>query len=489
MTIKLNNFHDILNENYILLMTSNSLEKDAVNNIFKPKYKVDLNLANKGCYIGLIDRIIVVHLSGTSGVTSADSISRIVIEFISNRDIPQPKAVLLAGFCWGNPNKTITGKTVISNTIYSLNSSIVKGSGQHFKEKIFHSKLANEYLVSDCLNGPLASLERLISSNEFRDEIISQFPTILGGEMEGFGFIPTLDSKRIPWLIIKTISDFADNQFNRDLQEYSAKNVANYIPHLVKEISLELELDNSNDRLDHLKNILIGNSINILRNEFEEDILNDFLNDTIGPVVESKLQEYFYALDTSGDSTFVRYFCDVILEIAQNSFKHGGSREFKISFHSKTIILQDEGTEFDYSQIKGSRGGATAWKKIKENFIDKQFVRYSHTKSNIYKFHLEGVKDFLINLREKCSVRIKPGTIGANQSRYQILEYDESCTSVYIKDKNNRMSSRRHYIIEEIKKLLLKDLTVYLSVIDEIDAKEYQEALIDFGEKLFIIYD
>ena len=489
MKIKLDNFLDILDDNYFLLVTSNSKEKDAVNKILNPKNKVDLNLNSKGCYIGLIRNKIVVHLSGTSGVTSGDSISRIVIEFISNREFPQPKAVLMAGFCWGNPNKTESGQTIISNTIYSLNSSVVKGSKQQFKEKIFQSKLANEYIVSDCVNGSMVSLETLIAGNEFRDDIISQYPTILGGEMEGFGYIPTLNSKGISWLIIKTVSDFADNQFSRDVQEDSAKSVANYIPDLINEISIELEMDNSNDRLEHLKNILKGNTINIKRTEFTEESLNDFLNDIIGPVVESKLQEYFYALDKSGDRIFVRYFCDVILEIAQNSFKHGISNEFEISFHSKAIILKDDGTDFDISQIKGLRGGATAWKKIKENFIDKEFVRYSNTKPNIYKFHLENVKDFLKNLREKCSVKIRPETVGAIQSRYQILEYDESCTSVYLRDKHNRMSSRRHTIIDQVRKLVEKDIKVYLSVHNEFEAKEYKDALVDYGEKLVILYD
>lgn len=489
MKIKLENFQDILEENYFLLVTSNSIEKDAVNRILNPKNKVDLKLQSKGCYIGLIDKSIVVHLSGTSGVASADSISRIVIEFISNGDIPVPKAVLMAGFCWGNPNNTKPGQTIISNTIYSLNSSVVKGEGRQFKEKIFQSKLANDYLAAECLNGSMASLETLIAGNDFRDEIISQYPTILGGEMEGFGYIPTLISNDVPWLIVKTISDLADSQFNRDAQEDSAESVANYIPHLIKEVSIELEMDDSNDSLEHLKNILKGNTIHIKRTEFTEESLNDFLNDIIGPVVESKLQGYFYALDKSGDSTFVRYFCDVILEIAQNSFKHGESKEFEISFHSKAIILQDDGTDFDFSQIEGLRGGATAWKKIKENFIDKAFVCFSHTKPNIYKFHLENVKDFLSNLREKCSVRIRPGTVGAIQSRYQILEYDESCTSVYLEDKHNRMSSRRHSIIEQVRKLLEKDITVYLSVHNEFEAKEYQDALVDFGEKLIVLYD
>lgn len=489
MKIKLDSFNDALNNNYILLITSNSKEKDAVNKILSPKTKVDLNLDCKGCYIGVISNQIVIHLSGTSGVASKDSISRIVIEFVSNNEFPNPKAVLMAGFCWGNPKRTNSGQTIISNTVYSLNSIVVTDLGRQFKEKIYQSKLMNEYLTADCKNGSLASLETLISGNEYRDDIINQFPTILGGEMEAFGYIPSLESRCIPWLIIKTISDFADNQFGQEIQEEAATNSAGLIPKLIDEIVKELEDDNSNEKLGHLKNILIGNTIFIKRTEFSEETLNDFLNDTIGPVVESKLQEYFYALDQTGDSTFVRFFCDAILEIIQNSFRHGKSSEFEVSFLSRVIILQDNGSDFELSQIEGLRGGATAWRKINNRFIQKGFVRYTHTQPNIYKFHLEHVKGFLANLREKCSIRISPGTIGAFNSRNQILEYDKSCTSVYLKDSYNRMSSRRQAIIEQVRTLLEKDIFVYLSVQNEHEAKEYQDALIDFGEKLIVLFE
>jgi len=489
MKIKLENFKDTLNNNYILLITSNSIEKDAVNRILAPKTKVDLNLNCKGCYIGVIENNIAVHISGTSGVVSEDSISRIVIEFISNSDFPNPKAVLMAGFCWGNPNKTKSGQTIISNTVYSLNSTVIKDSIKQFKEKVYQSKFQNEYVTSDCLNGAIVSLESLIAGKEYRDEIINQYPTILGGEMEGFGYIPTLESRGISWLIVKTISDFADNQYGREIQEKSAKHSAMLIPKLINEIAYEFEDDKSDKNLEHLKNILRGNSIHIKRTEFSEETLNDFLNDIIGPIVESKLQEYFYAIDKTGDSIFVRCFCDVILEIAQNSFKHGKSTDFEIAFHSKSILLQDNGLDFDISQIEGESGGATAWKKIDRKFIQKELVRYTHTKPNVSKFHLENVKDFLANLREKCSVKITPGTLGAIQSRYQILEYDKNCTSVYLKDSNNRMSSRRHAIINQVRTLLEKDITVYLSVHNECEAKEYKDALVDFGEKLIVLYD
>lgn len=90
MKIRLDNFQDTLTDNYILLLTSNSVEKDAVNKVLIPKTKIDLDLNDKGCYIGLIENNIVVHLSGTSGVTSHDSIGRLVIEFISGNEFPNP---------------------------------------------------------------------------------------------------------------------------------------------------------------------------------------------------------------------------------------------------------------------------------------------------------------------------------------------------------------------------------------------------------------
>ncbi|KFF06073.1 nucleoside phosphorylase-I family protein [Flavobacterium reichenbachii] len=488
MIIELQNFKDILNNNYILLITSNSIEKDAVNNIFLSKTKVKINLETKGCYIGLIESHIVVHLSGTSGITSEDSIGRLVIEFISNNEFPKPKVVLMSGFCWGNPNNTHTGQTIISNTVYSLNSDIINDKNRTFKLRLFQSKLQKEYLTDFCINGEVASLETLIANNHYRDDIINQYPSILGGEMEGFGYIPTLHSKKIPWLILKTISDLADSQFTRENQKKCAEKSANLIPLLINELDSEFEEDNNLDT-DHFKNVLRGNILHIKKTDFSEESLNDFLNDNIGVILESKLKEYFFTVDQqTGDSNFVRYFCDVILEICQNSFKHGKSTDFTISFLPKDIILEDNGIDFDISKIQGIKGGSTIWKKIDTNFLKTGIARYSH-QPNIYTFHLETVKISLRNLREQCSVKIVSGTIGAIQSRNQILEYNKDCTSVYLKDKFNRMTSRRLTIIEEVKSLLEKDLTVYLSVHNQSEAEEYQNALINFGDKLIILYD
>ena len=489
MKIKLVNFRDVLTNNYILVITSNSIEKDAVNKILAPKTKINLDLNNTGCYIGLIENNIVIHLSGTSGIASQDSIGRLVIEFISRSEFPEPRFVLMVGFCWGNPKNAKSGQTIIANTVYSLNSTVVKEGKQQFKSVIFQNKFQRSFLESDCLNGAICSLETLIADANFRNDIIDQYPTILGGEMEGFGYIPTLASKKIHWLILKTVSDLADEDYIRKNQEDSALKSAVLLPKLIKEIEHELEDYNSSKSLDHLKNILKGKVININRNEFTDESLNDYLNDIIGPVIESKLQEYFYAIDETGDSTFVRCFCDLILEICQNSFRHGKSTDFKISFHSKTIILNDDGVDFDISKIVGERGGAKAWRNVHDIFIQREFVRYSHSKANVHKFHLEKVKDFLTNLRENCSVRIVPGTIGNVFSRNQILEFDKSCTSVYLKDNINRMTSRRLSLIDEVKKILEKDITVYLSVQNEYEAKEYQNSLIDFGDRLIIIYE
>lgn len=489
MKIRLDNFRDILTGNYILLVTSNSVEKDAVNKVLAPKTKIDLDLNDKGCYIGLVENNIVVHLSGTSGVTSHDSIGRLVIEFISRSEFPKPKVVLMVGFCWGNPENTKSGQTIIANTVYSLNSTVVKEGKQQFKSLIFQSKFQRDFLESDCLNGAIASLETLIADVNFRDDIIEQYPTIFGGEMEGFSYIPTLISNEIDWLIVKTVSDFGGDDYTREIQKEAALKSAIILPKLIKEIEHELDDYNSSKSLDHLKNILRGDVISISRNEFSSESLNDFLNDIIGPVIESKLQEYFYAIDETGDSTFVRCFCDLILEICQNSFRHGNSTEFKISFHSKTIILNDDGIDFDISGIEGTRGGAKAWKNVHDIFIQKEFVRYSHSKANVHKFHLEKVKDFLTNLRENCSVRIIPGTIGNIYSRNQILDFNENCTSVYLKDNNNRMTSRRLSLVEEVRRILEKGIVVYLSVHNEYEAKEYQNSLVDFGDRLIIIYE
>lgn len=100
MNIKLQSYFDALNNNYVLICTSNVNEKKAVNKIILHRCELVTNMTSLGCSIGLINGKFVIHLTGESGIEANISISRLIIEFIKRESNPNPRLILLSGFCW-----------------------------------------------------------------------------------------------------------------------------------------------------------------------------------------------------------------------------------------------------------------------------------------------------------------------------------------------------------------------------------------------------
>jgi nucleoside phosphorylase len=70
-----------------------------------------------------------------------------------------------------------------------------------------------------------------IGARPYRDEIIKSCinvaPRIIGGEMEAVGFLPLDKPRRARWILVKGISDFADQQQSADANRYRTQACAN----------------------------------------------------------------------------------------------------------------------------------------------------------------------------------------------------------------------------------------------------------------------
>ncbi|MER5081977.1 hypothetical protein, partial [Providencia stuartii] len=75
MSLNINSFANYLNGNYILICTSNSVEKSAVNELLLYKQDLKIDISSRGCYIGLYNGLIIIHLSGDCGHSQEYSIS------------------------------------------------------------------------------------------------------------------------------------------------------------------------------------------------------------------------------------------------------------------------------------------------------------------------------------------------------------------------------------------------------------------------------
>ncbi|MEZ8695457.1 hypothetical protein AB6D15_25075, partial [Vibrio splendidus] len=316
------------------------------------------------------------------------------------------------------------------------------------------------------------SLESLIAKTSKRDDILALYPHVLGGEMEAWGFAPSVPN--IPWAVVKSVSDFGDNLFNRDGQTLAASHAAKVTRDILGYYQSEgyLKLSSASSKYLPLVNALYGNEIKITNNDVNVTNLNDYLHE-LSPLIQYKLG-YYITGEEYGDD-FIKYFSYLILETAQNSFKHGKATEVVINFSDKNVFIQDNGNDFDLNNlVEGQgRGGTFSWVKFKENFLDNRYVKYKFEKKK-HKFNLVKVNENITRIINDCTAKIVENKIGVGWGETDFLSYEEGCEAVYIDDRQASIPSRRFSLIGEVKRIIESGKLVFVSVSDQEDKALYQ---------------
>jgi len=70
--------------------------------------------------------------------------------------------------------------------------------------------------------GGLLSGEKLVDNPEFKKELSINYPTAIGGEMEGHGLYAAAARHGKNWIIVKGVCDWADGKKNKQFQAMAA---------------------------------------------------------------------------------------------------------------------------------------------------------------------------------------------------------------------------------------------------------------------------
>jgi nucleoside phosphorylase len=89
--------------------------------------------------------------------------------------------------------------------------------------------------------GQILSSSRLIDHEGTRDELLRSFPEAIGGEMEGHGFCDVCSRRKVDWILVKAICDWADgnkgqNKLNH--QRLAADNAARFVISVIQQYGL-----------------------------------------------------------------------------------------------------------------------------------------------------------------------------------------------------------------------------------------------------------
>ncbi len=487
-----------LDDNYILILTSNSEEKKAVNTVLRNRCEANIGIDTTGCSLSTLGGQFALHITGESGVSKTHSVARIANALLKNRDFPKPFLTMLVGFCWGNLKKVSVDTCIVATEIFALNERHAKGDAEVSQARRMVSLITLEESVVQELEGQLrvrigslASLETLYKSDDIRNSLVEQYPELLGGEMEAFGFLESGSR----WLVVKAVSDSGGNDFSREKQSEAAQRASAVIEPLLVTLQRHEVVGQPRTTTEtaYLHDLLSGDTIELDVRETGVQAFTDHLEFAIGQRVEYKLRQYVSDGDYSTD--FVRSLLVAILEIVQNAVQHGKANRSRINFYATKIVIEDDGNLYDIRHLTNGRGGTRAIQTLLELSAETESMNLTigtskQLKGNKYTFSLVKASNTLRETRQKCSLRVLESSIGVPYGRPEVFAFDAQCRTVYLDGTRVRMISRHFALAAALRPLLDQGRKVYIGCRSEHDIFIYKQELKDFaGENLVLFVD
>lgn len=195
--------------------------------------------------------IIVAQCPDMANVNAALLVSDIVNDW-------EPKAILVAGIAAAVREEQALGDVVLGSSVYYYERGKVTADGTLPEPMVYNSDpvlldrarstSSEDFKVMaqppDAANaspkihvGAIASGEKVIDSEELRQDVVSHHRKIKAIEMEGYGVAAAAWNRDEPvrCLVIRAISDYADGKKNDDYQDYAAISAASFVRHYLLE--------------------------------------------------------------------------------------------------------------------------------------------------------------------------------------------------------------------------------------------------------------
>jgi len=234
----------------ILLVTATLTETKSLLDLFEPVCSDGILIVKKNDKVynlGVFGGYNVVHCQctnmgtqevGSSTLTTASALT----------DWPSVKFVIMVGIAFGMYNeerdiiKQNFGDVLVAERIFPYENQRLNPNGEtkyrgteHFSDKNlvdaftvvarewdernYNDEPTKVYIV------PMLTGEKLVDNLEWRNEIKAKYPEYKGGEMEGMGIASSSESAGKPWILVKSICDFADGKKGTTSSEEELKQI------------------------------------------------------------------------------------------------------------------------------------------------------------------------------------------------------------------------------------------------------------------------
>ena len=178
-----------------------------------------------------------------------------------------PSAVIMVGIAFGiNEDKQSLGDILVSQQLWLYDLQrigreqiIPRGDRPHASSWLLNrlqmASLNWDESKAKVRFGVVISGEKLVDNIDYRDELKKFASEAIGGEMEGAGVYVASQDKKVDWILVKGISDWADGHKAADKesrQQLAAYNAASFVLHALQQASLKFDNNEAPLRFEQL---------------------------------------------------------------------------------------------------------------------------------------------------------------------------------------------------------------------------------------------
>jgi len=194
--------------------------------------------------LGAFDIVLMLSGMGSEGPTgSTIAVDRLIREW-------NPTVVLLVGTAFGaDKRKHLPADVLIAENIIPYEQQRV-GAKTTFRNPVpptspslmnrFRNTLDWNFLRPDKSKckihfGPVLSGTKLVDNQDFKRELLDQYPHAIGGEMEGAGLWSSASSTKKEWIIVKAVCDWGDGKKHKEYQQMAAAAAMSLCRHVLND--------------------------------------------------------------------------------------------------------------------------------------------------------------------------------------------------------------------------------------------------------------
>lgn len=367
-----------MNLRRFLLVTVNKTEARSTLDVFSKAIGIPWGrkVFNRRTYIylGQISEFEIYMIRSEMGISGPSSSQLTISRAI---DDLAPEAILMLGVAFGiDPKKQEIGDILISTQLMGYEAAKIKEKQIQRGDKPSSSPdlLAMfrngeiDWNGAELHFGLVLSGEKLVADQEFRDWLISIEPEAIGGEMEGVGLYAAAHGRKVDWILVKGICDWADGDKNDEYQALAALNAAKFTVHVIQSyrIAKESHTITGNQELFSDRDEYFQYQKNLL------DQIQDFFVYQLQKELTNKMDKYFplpeSELKKSKNYLAILYFSQEKKEIKRIT------KELRVLYLQKPEYLSDDSLQL----IKNRVNNVEAHTRLTLDLIDATLSKAYH---------------------------------------------------------------------------------------------------------------